>query len=104
VGIDTGDRNDNIYDVWIGKDGAMYYSSMENQVYNYIYRNPKGNGLDDLELVAGGRRGFVDGVKDEVELDQATDFVWDGSGYLFGDIGNNSIRKLWMDVGPAGGK
>lgn len=101
TGIDTGDRNDNIYDVWIGQDGDMYYSVMENQVYNHIYRNPKGNGLDDLELVAGGRRGFVDGVKDEVELDQATDFVWDGTGYLFGDIGNNSIRKLWIDVPPS---
>lgn len=100
-GLDTGDRNDNVYDMWIGKDGSMYYSVMENQTYNKIYKNPKGHELDDLELVAGGRRGFVDGIKDEVEVDQATDFIWDGTGYIFADIDNNSIRKLWLNVGPA---
>ena len=79
---------------------SMYYSVMEDKMYNYIYRNPQGSQLDNLQLVAGNRRGFVDGVRDEVEMDMAIDFIWDGSGYIFADMNNHTIRKLWMDVVP----
>lgn len=102
VGLNTGDRMDKILDIWIGEDMGMYYSVVEDKIYNYIYKNPKGSSDDnsDLQLVAGNRRGFVDGVKDEVEVDNAIDFIWDGSGYIFADMHNHSIRKLWMDVAP----
>lgn len=99
-GLNTGDRMDRVLDMWIGEDMSMYYSVMEDKMYNYIYRNPQGSQLDNLQLVAGNRRGFVDGVRDEVEMDMAIDFIWDGSGYIFADMNNHTIRKLWMDVAP----
>lgn len=39
-------------------------------------------------------------MKDQAEMDYATDFVWDGDGYVFADRDNSVIRKLWMDIPP----
>lgn len=87
-------------DVWIGKDNALYYVVWGNQSSAEIYRDPKGGPKDEYYLVAGSKRGYKDGVEGNAELDYPIDFVWDGSGYLFADTGNHSIRKLWLDVPP----
>lgn len=87
-------------DVWIGKDDDMYMMAWEEGVKNILYRDPKGGAEDEVHMVMGDRRGFVDGYQDEVEMDGATDFVWDGSGYVFADTNNHAIRKLWYNVGP----
>lgn len=97
---ETGDPQTEIADVWIGENDSMYYVQWEDQSKAVVYENPIGISADDVQVVAGARRGFTDGIKDEVEMDEPIDFVWDGSGYIFGDMGNHSIRKLWTKVGP----
>lgn len=88
-----------ILDVWADEDENLYYAINQDQVYYKIYRvHGKGTGLG--ELVAGGTMGFTDGVADEVRMDYPTDFVWDGTGYVFADVNNNAIRKIWLDSKP----
>ena len=100
VAFEDSDPNTQISDVWIGENDDMYYAAWEDQTNAIIYDNPVGIDVNDIRIVAGDRRGFVDGFKDEVEMDKPLDFVWDGTGYIFADMGNHSIRKLWTDIGP----
>lgn len=86
-------------DMWTGKDGYLYYIENRDRVKWIIGQRHRKN-TEDESLLAGGRRGYVDGLLDQVEMDGATDFVWDGSGYLFADKGNHAIRKVWLDSGP----
>lgn len=89
-------------DAWSTKSGQLIYSMTEDRVYGRIYTIPtSSDSYDDYSLLAGGPRGFNDGIADEVQVDGAKDFIWDGSGYLFGDAGNDSIRKLWLDDPPS---
>jgi hypothetical protein len=89
-----------ILDTWIDKDDIYYVINKDTSKY-VIYRNKIGTQVSDLgEKVAGGFTGFTDGVADEVRMDYATDFSWDGSGFLFSDRDNNAIRKLWIDSRP----
>lgn len=99
--IDFGDHQFQVMDVWVDNDRNLYMVTCEEQVMCNIYMDPPGNGFDDTVIVAGGRRGFTDGFKNEVEMDYPMDFVWDGTGYIFGDTGNNSIRKLWWSEKPS---
>ena len=98
--IDMGDPGCMILDAWIAKDNDLYFVVMRDQAEQIVYRTPKGGTPDDWEVIAGSRRGYRDGYKDEVEMDWATDFVWDGSGYVFSDMGNHAIRKLWLSDAP----
>lgn len=100
IAWEAGDPKTEIVDMWIGKDDALYFVAWENQALHQIYRNPKGIDAGEVSPIVGSRRGFVDGFSDEVQLDYPIDFVWDGSGYLFADMGNHTIRKYWTDVGP----
>lgn len=100
IAWDTEDNQVEIADVWIGSNDSMYYVQWEEGTRAAIYKNPVGIDTDAVVPVAGSRRGFTDGISDEVEMDFPIDFVWDGTGYLFGDMGNNAIRKLWTNVGP----
>jgi hypothetical protein len=88
-----------ILDMWYDQDEYLYYVIHQDQAYYKIYRiKGKGTGLG--ELVAGGASGFTDGVADEVRMDGATDFTWDGTGMIFADVNSNAIRKLWLDSNP----
>jgi len=100
--IDHVDTNmGSVLDTWIDEDENIYYVLFKNKTQYLIYRLPQGaKTLGDEELVAGGPTGFVDGVADQVQMDGATDFTWDGSGMVFADTFNNSIRKLWLDARP----
>ncbi|MDK2600734.1 hypothetical protein QO179_24880 [Bacillus stercoris] len=100
IAWEDGDSKTEITDVWIGKDDAMYFVQWEDQANCVIYKNPVGVDTDGVEALVGSRRGFVDGFNDEVEMDYPIDFVWDGSGYLFADTGNNAIRKYWTKTAP----
>lgn len=95
-----GDPNSEVSDVWIGKDNSMYISAWIDQAQHIVYENPKGIDASELTPFIGSRRGFTDGFNDEVELDYPIDFVWDGTGYIFADMGNHSIRKVWTEIGP----
>jgi hypothetical protein len=99
--IDFGDHQFKVLDVWVDNNRNLYMVTCEEQVKCHVYMDPPGNGFDDTQIIAGGRRGFVDGYMHEVEMDYPMDFVWDGSGYIFGDTGNNSIRKLWWSKAPS---
>ena len=99
--IDFGDAQIKIADTWVDDNRNLYMVTWEEQTRSFIYKDEPGKGWDNMQVVAGGRRGFVDGFKEEVEMDQPIDFVWDGSGYIFADIGNNSIRKLWWKEKPS---
>lgn len=98
---EDGDHKTEIADVWLGEDNAIYFMQWEDQASHVLYRNPKGVDAGGVTPVIGARRGFVDGFYDEVEMDYPIDFVWDGSGYVFGDMGNHALRKYWTDVAPA---
>ncbi len=87
-------------DVWIGQDNALYYVVWENQYKSMVYKDPKGGPKNEAFLVAGSERGYKDGIEGSAKMDYPIDFIWDGSGYLFSDTGNHSIRKLWLDVPP----
>lgn len=97
--IETADPMTDISDVWIGEDDDLYYVSWRDQAEHIIYQDPKGPGSGVIPLI-GSRRGFVDGFYNEVELDYPIDFIWDGSGFLFADMGNHTIRKYWTENGP----
>lgn len=98
--IEVVDTNDGgFYDVWTTQEGYLHYAQLRDRVENVIEKRHRSE-TDDLSLVAGSRRGYVDGFIDQVEMDGATDFVWDGTGYIFADMGNNAIRKLWLDTPP----
>lgn len=86
-------------DAWTTQNGYLHYIELRDRTQNIIERRHRSD-VDDLSLVAGSRRGYVDGMLDQVEMDGATDFVWDGSGYVFADKGNHAIRKLWVDTPP----
>lgn len=92
--VDMADPEAKVLDVWTDSKGSLYYSVVEDRVYSRIYKNPIGP--DNIELVAGDRRGYKDAIQAGAEMDHATDFIWDGSGWIFADQGNHSIRKLWM--------
>jgi hypothetical protein len=100
VAWEFGDPKTTVSDIWIGKDDGLYMVAWENQVKAVVYDNPIGIDSDALKTVIGSRRGFVDGFNDEVEMDYPTDFIYDGTGFLFADMGNNCIRKYWTDNGP----
>lgn len=97
---EDGDVKTEIADVWIGSNDSMYMVAWEDQSSHIIYENPVGVDAGGVIPFAGSRRGFTDGFNDEVELDYPIDFVWDGTGYLFADMGNHSIRKLWTSIAP----
>lgn len=89
-----------ILDTWID-DTDIYYVIQKDKVSFEIRSIPIGQRGEGLgTLVAGGYMGYVDGVADEVKMDYPTDFVWDGTGYVFADRENNSIRKIWIDSKP----
>lgn len=90
-----------ILDTWID-DSYVYFAINKDQTQYQIYRNPIGARGDYTlgELVVGGYMGYTDGVADEVRMDYPTDFVWDGSGYVFADRDSNAIRKIWIDSKP----
>ena len=94
------DPKTEIVDVWIGSNDSMYMVAWEDQTNHLIYENPIGKDADEVVTLAGSRRGFTDGIDDEAELDYPIDFVWDGSGYVFADMGSHSIRKVWTSIGP----
>jgi hypothetical protein len=100
IAWEFGDPNTEVTDVWIGSNDSMYMVAWADQVKHIVYENPVGIDASGLMPFIGSRRGFVDGFNDEVELDYPIDFVWDGTGYLFADMGNHSIRKVWTEVGP----
>lgn len=87
-------------DMWMGKDNYVYYVMNEDRSKWKIYKRHRSN-VEDLTLLAGDRLGYNDGFLDQVEMDGATDFVWDGSGYIFADKGNHAIRKIWLDTAPS---
>ncbi len=98
--IDT--NTGKILDTWITENG-VYFVLLKDQTQVLIYMVPLNtvdDTGDDLVLIAGGPIGFYDGTADEVQMDGATDFVWDGSGYIFADEGSNALRKLWLDEKP----
>jgi len=86
-------------DAWTTEDGYLHYMILADRVENLIERRHRSE-VTSPSLVAGSRRGYVDGIMDQVEMDGATDFIWDGSGYVFADISNHAIRKLWLDAPP----
>lgn len=100
IAWEAADSQTEITDVWIGSNDSMYFAQWEEQTRCIIYENPVGISAEEVISIAGSRRGFTDGIDDEVEMDYPIDFVWDGTGYLFADMGNNAIRKLWTKVGP----
>lgn len=88
-----------ILDAWKGQDGLLYYALQRDKTKMLIYRiDQSGEGFGTF--IAGSIRGYVDGIADQVQMDFATDFSWDGSGFLFADRDSNAIRKLWIDVKP----
>jgi hypothetical protein len=93
--IDTNEGK--ILDSWSDNDKVLYWVLGDNVHYQIKALDFQS---EDPFLVAGGGLGFVDGVRDEAAMDNPTDFIWDGSGYLFSDMNNNAIRKLWVKVPP----
>lgn len=89
-----------ILDAWTTSTGYLMYSENNDRLYWTIYTRHRSSSDDAEAYVGGDPRGFTDGLYDQVQLDGATDFVWDGSGYLFADKGNHAIRKLWVDTAP----
>jgi hypothetical protein len=90
-------------DAWVTQDGYLISVQAKDRTQWVINKRPRNESIGDInssELIAGGRRGYVDGLLDQVEMDGATDFVWDGSGYVFADKDNHAIRKLWLDEAP----
>lgn len=100
VAFEFYDHQVDVSDIWIGTNDSLYMVAWEEQSKAIIYENPIGVNVDDVVPLIGSRRGFTDGFYDEVEMDYPLDFVWDGTGYIFADMGNHSIRKLWTNVGP----
>ena len=100
VAWEFGDPKTIVSDIWIGSNDSLYMMAWENQVKHVLYENPPGIDATALTPVIGSRRGFVDGFEDEVEMDYPTDFIYDGTGFLFADMGNHCIRKLWTNNGP----
>jgi hypothetical protein len=100
VAWEFGDPKTYVSDIWIGKDDGLYMVAWENQVKAVLYDNPIGLDANELKPIIGSRRGFVDGFNDEVEMDYPTDFIYDGTGFIFADMGNNAIRKYWTENGP----
>lgn len=92
----SGDSEDIITEVWLTKEEEVMFAG-HNRNEAFIYFLPDHS---PLEKIAGARRGYQDGFRDEVEMDNPMDFVWDGSGYLFVDPGNHVIRKLWTTRKP----
>lgn len=88
-----------VTDAWTTKDGYLHYVLNEDRVKWKVYKRPR-NASQERILVAGDRSGYNDGFLDQVEMDGATDFMWDGSGYIFADKGNHAIRKIWLDTAP----
>ncbi|MGG4496606.1 hypothetical protein [Brevibacillus reuszeri] len=91
---------DAIMDVFLDQNKDVYYMAWANQSYVKIKMLP----YDDEEAVievAGSIRGYQDGYRQEAQMDYSTDFYWDGSGMLFGDMGNHAIRKLWLSTKPS---
>jgi hypothetical protein len=94
------DHKTEVADIWIGNNDSLYMVAWKDQAESIIYENPIGVSVEDVIPLIGSRRGFTDGFYDEVEMDYPLDFVWDGNGYLFADMGNHSIRKLWTNISP----
>lgn len=91
-----------ITDAWFDKGDNLYYTQLvDRMAYTKVFMVPKESPVSDKQLVVGNRSGYVDGIKDEVEMDQAVDFKWDGTGYVFADMGNSALRKLWIDTPPS---
>lgn len=91
-----------IKDAWFDKDDLVHFVMIRDKVHSQVWMLPEdAEELGDQIEIAGSRRGFQDGIADQVEMDIPTDFFWDGSGYLFVDGGNNAIRKLWIDNPPS---
>lgn len=99
--IDFKDNQTKVADVWVDDKRNLYMVTWEEQVKAMVYMDKPGDGWNNTEVLAGNRRGFVDGYKNEVEMDNPIDFIWDGSGYIFADSGNNAIRKLWWNEPPS---
>lgn len=94
-----------IQDVWADENDEVWFvlwkDKTEFYVLKYLHEPGQYNSIFDMtEIVAGGYEGYQDGIADEVQMSYPVDFVWDGTGMLFGDMGNNTIRKLWLDVKP----
>lgn len=88
-------------DAWYDSDKTLYAVLIKDRVYAQIIAVPaSAQELGDEEILAGARRGFQDGVADEAEMDYPTDFIWDGTGFIFADRDNNALRKLWIDTPP----
>lgn len=95
-------QDGNVLDAWTTASGYLHYSIVTaGGTENKIMARPRSSeDEEDNSLVAGGTRGYQDGVMDEAEMDFAQDFTWDGTGYIFSDEDNNMIRKLWVDDPP----
>jgi hypothetical protein len=98
-----------ILDAWVDEDKNVYYSIVKDRVYPHIRIIPQSekaadntSRYNDPDIFAGSTIGFTDGIMDQAQLDYPTDFIWDGSGYIFADVYNNAIRKLWLDSKPLG--
>lgn len=97
--VDTNEGT--ITDAWADEDKNIYYSLVKDKVRPTIRIIPQGKkAYNETEDIVGSIAGFVDGIADEVQMDNPMDFSWDGSGYLFSDRESNAIRKLWIDKKP----
>jgi hypothetical protein len=97
--VDTNEGQ--ILDAWIDEDKTLYYSIAKDKLKPVIRSVPNHtHRTNENDVVAGSVSGYVDGIGDEVEMHDPTNFSWDGSGYIFADKENNTIRKLWIDRKP----
>lgn len=88
-----------ILDVWADDEKTIYFS-MQTRRSDVLIRTITKEDSEEVNNMVGSRLGYQDGSYDQVEMDYPTDFVWDGSGYIFADTYNHSIRKLWLDRKP----
>lgn len=90
------DAKVNVTDLWKTADGQLMFS-LHDGSYAWVMKE---EGERNFVTVVGSKRGYQDGVLDEVMMDNPMDFTYDGSGYIFADPGNHVIRKLWTTLAP----